>query len=55
MVNHEEAGVELTNTELKKLKYPAKTKSETALRMTKKVFQDKELPHEFFLTTKQKN
>ena len=51
MVNYEEARVNLTNTQLNKLKPAAKDKTGPALRITKKNFQDEELPHELFLTT----
>ena len=36
------------------MKNAAKNKRETSLRMTKKSFQDKEFPHELFLTTSKK-
>ena len=55
MVNYQEARVKLTNTQLKKLKSAAKNKTGTILRLTKKNFEDKELPHELFLTTRQTN
>lgn len=45
MPNYEEVGVKLTNTQLYKLKFAAKTKIGTTLRKTRKKFQDKELPH----------
>ena len=54
MVNYEEARVKLTNTQLSKLKSTAKIKTGTTLRITKKNFQDEELPHELFITTRQK-
>ena len=50
MVNYQEARVKLTNTQLNKLKSSAKNKTRTILRSTKKNFEDKELPHELFLT-----
>ena len=50
MVNYEEARVKLTNTQLKKLNSAAKNKT----RVIQKNFQDKELPHELFLTTRKK-
>ena len=53
MVNYQEARVKLTNTQLKKLKSAAKNKTATILRLNKKNFQEKEFPHELFLTTKQ--
>ena len=54
MPNYEEAGVKLIHTQLNKLKYAAKYKTGTTLKITKKKRQDKELPHELFLTTRQK-
>ena len=38
-----------------KLKFIAKNKTRTTLRITKKNFQDEELSHELFLITRQKN
>ena len=49
-----EPRVKLSNTQLKKLKSAAKDKRGTTLRITKKNFQVEELPHELFVTTKQK-
>ena len=54
MVSYQEARVKLTNTKLKKLKYAAKNMTGTTLRITKKKFQDEELPDELFLKTRQK-
>ena len=53
MANYQERRVKLTNTQLKKLKSEAKNKTGTILRLNKKIFEDKELPHELFLTTRQ--
>ena len=53
MENYQEGRVELTNTQLNKLKSSAKNKWETILRTNEKNFQDEELPHELFLTTRQ--
>ena len=53
MVNYEEIRVKLTNTQLNKLKSTAKNKTETTLKVTTKNFQDHELSHELFLTTRQ--
>ena len=53
MANHVEVRVKLTNTQLKKL--ISANKAGTTLRITKKKFQDEELLHELFLTTRQKN
>ena len=54
MANYQEARVKLTNTQLNKLKSAAKNKTGTILRLNKKNFEDKGLPHELFLTTRQK-
>ena len=51
---YEEARVKLTNAQLNKLKSTATNKTGTTLRITKKKFQDEELPHELFLSTRQK-
>ena len=53
IANCQEAIVKLTNTQLNKLKSVAKNKAGTILRINQKNFQDKELPHELFLTTRQ--
>ena len=53
MANYQEASVKLTNTQLNKLKSAAKNKTGTILRLNKKNFEDEELPHELFLTTRQ--
>ena len=50
MVNCQEARVNLKNTQLNKLKSAAEIKTETILRVNRKIFQDGELPHELFLT-----
>ena len=54
MENYEEARVKQTNTQLNKLKSAAINKTGTILKVTKKKFQDEELPHELLLTTRQK-
>ena len=51
MASYEEARAKITNSQLNKLKSTAKNKTGTTLKITKKNFQDEELPHEFFLTT----
>ena len=48
-----EGRVKLTNTQLNKIKSAAKNKTRTILRTNKQNFQDEELPHELFLTTRQ--
>ena len=51
MTNYQE--VKLRNTQLNKLKFVAKSKTGRILRINKKNFQDEELLHELFLTTRQ--
>ena len=53
MASYEEVRVKLTNTQLNKLKCLTKNKTGTTLRITKKNFQDEELPHKLLLTTRQ--
>ena len=53
MSHYQEARVKLTNSQLNKLKSTAKNKTGTTLRMNKKNFEDEELAHELFLTTRQ--
>ena len=53
MAKYEEATVKLTNTQLNKLKSAARNKAGIILRLNKKNFEDKELPHELFLTARQ--
>ena len=53
MANYQVARVKLTKTQLNKLKSAAKNMAETISRLNKKKFEDKELPHESFLTTRQ--
>ena len=52
MANYSEARVKLTVTQLNKLKSTAKNKTGTTLRLTKKNFEDEELPHQLFLITR---
>ena len=54
MANCEEARAKLTNTQLIKLKFAAKNMTGITLRITKTDFQDEELSHELFLTTRQR-
>ena len=51
---YEEARVKLTITQLQKLKAAVTNKTGKTLTITKKNFQDEELPHELFLTTREK-
>ena len=50
MANYQEARFKLANSQLNKLNSVAKIID----RITKKNFQDEELPHKLFLTTRQK-
>ena len=54
MANNEEARVKLTITQINKLKSAAKNTTGAILRITKKNFQDEQLPHQLFLTARQK-
>ena len=53
MANYQEERVKLTSKQLNKLKSAARNKTGTILRLNKKTFEDEELPHELFLTTRQ--
>ena len=53
MANYQQARVKLANAKLHKLKSAAKNTTGTILRLNKKNFEDEELPHELFLTTRQ--
>ena len=53
MSHYQEARVKLTNAQLNKLKSTAKNKTGTTLRMNKENFEDEELAHELFPTTRQ--
>ena len=55
MANYEEVRAKLTNTQLNKLKSVGKDITGTTLRLTKKNFRGKELPHGLFSTTRQKS
>ena len=52
MANYQKARVNLTNAQLNKLKYAAKKKAGTILRLNTENFEYEELPHELFLTTR---
>ena len=52
MRNYEEARGKISNTQLNKLKSAANNDTGPTLRITKKNFQDEELPYDLFLTTK---
>ena len=53
MVKYQEARVKLTNTQLNKLKSAARNEMGTILRLNKRNFEDEELSHELYLTTRQ--
>ena len=53
MANYQEVKVELTNTQLKKLKSAEKNRTGAILRTNNESFLDEKLSHVLFLTTKQ--
>ena len=52
MANYRKERVKLTNTQLNKLKSASKNKR-AILRLNMKNFEDEELPHELYVTTRQ--
>ena len=54
MVEYSKVNIKLSDTQLKKLKTAVKDKTGTTLRMSLKMFNGKDLPHELLLTTRQK-
>ena len=54
MVEYSKANVKLTDTQPKKLKTSVKNKTRTTLRMSLKMFDGDDLPHEMLLTIRQK-
>ena len=54
MVEYSKVNVKLTDTQLKKLKTAVKNKTGSTLRMSLKMFDGNNLPHELLLTTRQK-
>ena len=54
MTIFEDSRAKLTNTGINNLKSAAKKMTVAILRITRKIFQDEELPHELLLTTIQK-
>ena len=54
MVEYSKVIVKLSGTPLKKLKNAVKSKTGTALRISFKMFNGNDLPHELLLTTRQK-
>ena len=55
MVEYNKINVKLSDLQLKKLKAAVKNKTGTALRISLKMFNGNDLPHELLLTTGQKN
>ena len=53
MVEYSKVNVKLSDTQLKKLKTAVKDKTGTTLRMSLKMFDGDDLPHELLLTTRQ--
>ena len=54
MVEYNKINVKLSDTQLKKLKTAVKNKTGTTLRISLKMFNGNNLPHELLLTTRQK-
>ena len=54
MVEYSKINLKLSHTQLKKIKTAVKNKIGTILRMSLKIFNGKDLPHELLLTTRQK-
>ena len=54
MIEYSKVNVKLSDTQLKKLKTAVKNKTGAALRISLKMFNAKDLPHELLLTTRQK-
>ena len=55
MVEYSKLNVKLTETQLKKLKTAVKNKTGTTLRISLKMLDGNDLPHELLLITRQKN
>ena len=53
MVEYSKLNVRLSDTQLKKLKTSAKDKTRTTVRMSSKMFDGNDLPHELSLKTRQ--
>ena len=54
MLECNKVNAKVTDTELKKLKTAVKKKTGTTLRMSLKIFDGNNLPHELLLTTRQR-
>ena len=55
MVEYNKVNVKLSDIQLKKLKAAVENKTGTTLRMSLKMFNENDLPHDLLLTTRQKN
>ena len=55
MVEYSKVNVKLSDGQLKKLKIAAKKKTEATLRMSLKMLDGNDLPHELLLTTGKKS
>ena len=54
MAEYSKKNVKLSDTQLKKLKTAVKNKTGTALRISLKMFNRNDLPHDLLLTARQK-
>ena len=54
MAKYSKVDVKLRDAQLEKLKTAVKNKTGTTLRMSSKMFDGNDLPHELLLTTRQK-
>ena len=54
MVDYSKVNVKLSDTQLKKLKTAVRDKTEATVRMSLKIFNRNDLPHELLLTASQK-
>ena len=54
MVEYTKVNVKLSNTQIKKLRDAVKDNTGTTLRISLKMFNGNDLPHELLLTTRQK-
>ena len=54
MVEYSKGNVKLSDTQLQKMKTAVKNKTGTTFRISLKMFNGKDLPHELLLTTRQK-
>ena len=53
MVEYSKVNIELSEAQLNKLKTAVKNKTGATLKMSLKIFNEKDLPHELLLTTRQ--